>query len=185
MSLNRIKVSLSKHGLSSRSSKPADAPATPHAPASRSAQATPAAVHSFGKGPATVYAAAYKPSAQEADAHYGGICAIYLQNETGQDILQRISRSPSGQWVLEAPKYNTVPPKSELRFPPVKVGTIPKGYLTEARNILRMQKPDDGKVGEKYNSKDWVKLVLDWFADDACFRWEVNAQMKVKAMPQG
>lgn len=66
------------------------------------------------------------------------------------------------------------------------MGTIPKGRLTAARNILGLQKPGDGwKGGERYNSKDWVKLVLDWFADDADMAWEEGGQTKVKLLPVG
>jgi hypothetical protein len=50
---------------------------------------------------------------------------------------------------------------------------------------LKKQKPDGGKAGEIYNSKQWVKLVLEWFADDASFQWEDDAQIKVRALPLG
>lgn len=66
-----------------------------------------------------------------------------------------------------------------------KVGTIREGKVNAVRAILKMQKPDDGKEGKDYNSKDWVKLVLDWCCDNEAFVWGKDGKSIVESLPKG
>jgi hypothetical protein len=201
MSFQKLKLSISKHNPSSHSSSKPAIPAggggggpvkqqqaptpTPKPPQAAGANNN-TTTNPFGPDPATVYIAAYAPNPTQPPTHHHCTNAIYIQNSTGPDILPRISLLPGSRPVLDEPQYDISPSKTELRLPLVKVGTIPRGKLTTARNILGKQKPGDGWTGEDgYNSKEWVRLVLQWWADDAGFRWEEGAQIKVRALPVG
>jgi hypothetical protein len=80
-------------------------------------------------------------------------------------------------------KYNSVPVKAELESP-VEVGKIPKGSMAAVRNILNKQEPGGRRVGGRYDSKVWVKLVLDWCADNDAFAWAKNAENTMQGLPE-
>jgi hypothetical protein len=80
-------------------------------------------------------------------------------------------------------KYNSVPVKAELKSP-VEVGKITKGGMTAVRNILNKQDPGGRRVGGRYDSKVWVKLVLDWCADNDAFAWAKNAENTMQGLPE-
>jgi hypothetical protein len=76
-----------------------------------------------------------------------------------------------------------MPVKAELESP-VEVGKIPKGGMAAGRNILNKQKPGGRRVGGRYDSKVWVKLVLDGCADNDAFAWAKNAENTLKGWPE-
>jgi hypothetical protein len=122
------------------------------APISSSVQAKSTAPNPSIKGPATVYVAKYESTASGPGGRQYGTCAIYIRNETGRSLLQRIYRAPDGRYVVDALKYNTVGVKAELESP-VDVGKIPRGGMAAVRNVLNKHKPDGRRVGGRYDSK--------------------------------
>lgn len=117
ISLIKVKARVSKSGLFAHLSKPAHTPAMSQTLDAKSTQATSGGVDGFGQDSATVHVAAYNPSSADLDRHYGS-GAICIQNKAGQDVSQSLFRPPGSSFVLEAPKYNTVPVRSDVRYSP-------------------------------------------------------------------
>jgi hypothetical protein len=116
MSLNQIRSAISKHTSPTQPGKGASLAAKPQYISSKSAQVMTTLSENFGKGPTTVYVAAYKPSAPDSNRHYG-TCAIYIHNQSGPDILQTISRAFEVRFVLDQPEIQHHSSQSRAEIP--------------------------------------------------------------------